>query len=235
MNSAALPLAPLGAIVAVVGWLTYAGLEPRVGPPSPRPKLSRVDPSLLAAVAVPPSTRDPFRYAGQPVDDAPPAPAAAANKPASSPVRISPRATKASTAPGGLGATVAGLSAGLERTRKGLVDGASRAAEARAALSAAVRLSATSVGGARRFATINDRVVAEGEALDAPGNLRGPVVLSRVRDGSVIVRYMGTPAVVAFSTSRPAPAAVAAAKPSKPAAAPRPKAARPRRAAGKAR
>ena len=184
--------APLVVSMTVVGWLTWTYLEPPTSLSTAKVKITRIEAALLSPKLNPVSARDPFLLAGK-----------VAKKPGSLAAAGTTKVA-AATDPNRLRSFWTELTGLWNRTSQELVSRAKLAAQARAAVAEQVRLSATSIGGRRRLATLNDRIFAEGEVIDALGTLSGPIVLTHVRSGSVTLRYLGSPAVVTFASLVPA-------------------------------
>lgn len=217
MRASPVLLAPQAVTVALVGWLLWSLLGTPT-PPTPPPKLLQIDAAQLTPRFGPLPARDPFRTLGEatsvaPVVVAAPKPDAAPTPPAERPdpapvPRSSPTPPTAvvGTADGSKEQPPAPPAPRLPDPRDGwralvasLDVWAKRSREFQAEVAGRVRLSATMARAGTRRAILNDRTVAEGEAipgLEAKGG--NPIVVEQIRATSVVLRCQGTFAVVSF-------------------------------------
>lgn len=215
MKPSSAALAPLALTVALVGYL----LSGVAGPPAPEAapaKAAKVDAALLAPRFGPFPARDPFlspeprpaeasvAAAPRPAAGALAAPAPHSPAPPTPPVAAvvasadsAPAATETAPTPVPDPEPAAPRATWRDWATR-LEAWAVRSRAFQSEVSGRVRLSATSIRGDARRAILNNRFVAEGEAvpgLDGPG---GPVIVDRIQPSSVVLRSQGTFAVVRF-------------------------------------
>ena len=220
MQTSASTAMPVLATMAAAGWLAWSHLGS--SPPPPPPKKAAgvtIETSWLNPPIGEPPARDPFRPPGAKRSAGTSARLAGATTESARPGRkrggegVPGRPARVRVvAPRSLGAASNGIAA--ER------DAAKWAKEVPEDFSGRVRLSATTIRGARRMAVINDRMVVEGEAIPNLGAAGEPVVLFRVDATSVVLRHRGASSVVTFpsiatATAAP-PASHAATRPAAP-------------------
>jgi hypothetical protein len=198
-------------VISVESWLLWAYLESAPALVLPKPPVKSLDSTISVRPLGLASARDPFRPASSvaaiPSDRSTTTP----SKMTQSPNNLAAGTSKTVNSSESILARLGRL---LNQAGKTAAQRASLVQEARIAVTGQVRLSATSVGGRRRVAVLNDRTIAEGEVLEGLSTLSAPVVLASVRPSSVLLRYREVLIEVAFpSTTTARSLSVAATRP----------------------
>lgn len=223
--------APAAVLSGIVGWLTWSYADAPAKTSDAKVKITPIEAALLSPALGKAAPRDPFVIASEAEVEK------AAEKPKPPPVaeKPKPEAPDGKVAGKAPAPAAAGPMAGmfgdqlkplldnlqkLKATGDEMNERAKQALSTRAAIAQGVRLSATSLGANCRLAMLNDRLYAEGDTITVPESVPGPIVLTRVRQRSVSLRYPGGTIVLSFPSTgsgegraRPAVVAAAPAKP----------------------